>query len=63
MDYSIDQDEQLVKIWHKFIKDHKGDIDDGYLFDCLRETIQILRPDLYTQSLFLDEIKRLEALG
>ena len=51
------QDRQLAKIWHKFIEDHKGDIDDSYLFDCLKETIHILRPDLYGLSLFLDVAK------
>jgi len=38
---------QLSDLWYKFIEDHNGGaIDDGYLFDCLKETEKILRPDL-----------------
>jgi len=53
-DYSIDYDERLARLWNDFIEDHGGDVDDMYLFDCLRETIKLLRPDLYDLSLIFD---------
>jgi len=57
-DYSINYDKQIASLWYKFIEAHRGDVDDGYLFDCLKETLKILRPDLYDLSCLLYDVPK-----
>jgi len=50
-----EEDEFLTKLWNKFLDDHIVDgvyeVDVGYFWDCMRETVKVLRSDLYALSL------------